>query len=241
MDIAGRFMVELARVSTGATDPRLLPDRLATATARALGVDAVGLTLAAQRPTSIGASGETAQLAEQLQFTVGSGPCLATVDSQTPVFAVESHLQRRWPFYHDLLHGQTPFRSVVAFPMNGGLSRVGAMVIYLTSPAGPLEFDALDAQSLVSLVSEELGASTAWAGPHQPGLQHWIDVPAARVRTTVWQAVGMVTEGLSLSGADALALLRARAYSTSRLVDEVAHDLVTDHLSVDELLADTPR
>lgn len=234
-------MVELAQLTPGAADPRLLPDRLAAAAARALGVDAVGLTLAAQQPTSIGASDERAALAEQLQFTVGSGPCLATVDSQMPIFAVESYLQRRWPFYHDLLRERTPFRSVVTFPLSGGLSGAGAMVVYLASPAGPLEFDALEAQSLVLLVSEELAAWTVWAQRHQPGLQHWIDVPAARVRTQVWQAVGMVTVGLALSGADALALLRARAYGTDRLVDEVAHDLVTHRLSLDDLLADTPR
>jgi hypothetical protein len=239
MDIAGRFLLEWARVRASTDGPTLLPDQLSVAVARALDVDAVGLTLAAQQPASIGASDPMAALAEQLQFTVGSGPCMVSVDNQMPLFGVESYLQRRWPFYYDLLHDQTPYRSVVAFPLGGALAGVGAMVIYLVSPAGPLEFDALDAQSLVGLVSEELGGATAWSEPYQPDLQHWIDFPGARVRTAVWQAVGMVTAGLGLSSPDALALLRGRAYSSGRLVDEVAHDLVTQEVSVFELVADT--
>jgi hypothetical protein len=241
VDIAGRFLVELDLAGTGAADPRLLPDRLARAATRALGVDGVGLTLAAPQPTSIGASDETAALAEQLQFTVGGGPCTATMDSQVPVFAVSSHLQLRWPLYSHLLHEQTPYRSVVAFPMTGARGGVGAMVVYLASPVGPLEFDALDAQSLAFLVAEELAASSLWGQHHRPGPRQVGDLPARRVRTAVWHAVGMVTAALGTSRADALALLRARAYGTGRLVDELAEDLVSHRLSVHELFADTPR
>lgn len=241
MDVAGRFLLDLSQVRASRSGPELMPDQLSVAAARTLGVDAVGLTLAAQQPASIGASDEMAALAEQLQFTVGNGPCMVSVDSQMPLFAVEAYLQRRWPFFHDLLRTRTPYRSVVTFPLTGALTGVGVMVVYLTSPAGPLEFDALDAQSLVGVISEELGRSATWAQPHEPDLQQWIDVPGARVRTEVWQAVGMVTVGLGLSSADALAFLRAHAYSSGRLVDEVAQDLVTNQVSVRELVADTAR
>jgi hypothetical protein len=241
VDVAGRFLLELSQVRASRSGPELLPDQLSVAAARTLGVDAVGLTLAAQQPASIGASDDMAALAEQLQFTVGNGPCMVTVDTQMPLFAVEAYLQRRWPFFHDLLRTRTPYRSVVTFPLTGALAGVGAMVVYLASPAGPLEFDALEAQSLVGVVSGELGRSAVRAQPLEPDLQHWIDVPGARVRTAVWQAVGMVTVGLGLSSPDALAFLRARAYGSGRLVDEVADDLVSNRVSVRELFTDPAR
>lgn len=235
MDTTSRFTAALTRVqATGATD---LPDQLATAAARALAVDGVGSSLAAEQPALLGARGEWAAVAEQLQFTVGTGtgPCLVAVDTQFPLYGVESYLQQRWPLHHDLLRARTPYRSVVALPMNEGLSGVGAVVVYLESPAGPLDFDSFDAHTVVSLVSAELTASPTWATRHQPGVQHWIDTPGARVRAITWQAVTLLHQVLATPQADTLAVLRARAYSTGRLVDEIASDLVDGRLSVHDL------
>jgi len=171
VDITSRFAAALTQVQTSTSEARHLPDQLATTAARVLAVDGVGLSLAAEQPAMPGASGELPAVAEQLQFTVGTGPCLVAVDTQFPLLAVESYLQRRWPAYQDLLRTRTPYRSVVALPMDQGLARVGAMVIYLEDPAGPLDFDSFDAHAVVSLVSAELSASPAWATRHQPGLQ----------------------------------------------------------------------
>ncbi|QXG75950.1 GAF domain-containing protein [Modestobacter sp. L9-4] len=235
MDIAARFTTALveARSSPDRTDP--LPDQLSRAAAAALRVDGVGLSLAAEQPTLLGASGAMPRTAEQLQFTVGTGPCLVAVDTQFPLFAVESYLHRRWPVYHDLLRTQTPYRSVVAHPMTHGLTGVGALVVYLEDPAGPLQLDSFDASAVVGLVSAALTTSTSWAAPHQPGLQHWLDTPGARVRALTWQAVDLVRQVLDTSDVDALAVLRSRAYGSGRLVDEIAGELLRGELSVHDL------
>jgi hypothetical protein len=235
VDIASRFTAALCRLREADVDPRRLPDQLSAAATASLGVDGVGLSLATAQPALLGASDELAVVAEQLQFTVGSGPCLVAVDTQFPLFAVESYLQRRWPIYHDLLRSQTPFRSVVAFPLTHDLTGVGALVVYLRSPGGPVHFDSFDAHAVVGLVSAELTASPAWATRHQPGLEHWLDTPGARVRAIAWQAVVLISQVLGTSRADALAVLRARAYSTGRLVDEIAVDVVAGRLSIAEL------
>jgi hypothetical protein len=234
MDVDNRFIVALAR-ERAAGESDFLPDQLSRAAAHALAVDGVGLSLAGEQPALLGASSDTARVAEQLQFTVGAGPCLVAVDTQFPLFGVESYLQRRWPVYHDLLATRTPYRSVVSYPMSHGLAGVGALVIYLADPAGPLGLDSFGAQAVVGLVSAELTTSAVWATRYRPGLQHWIDTPGARVRAVTWRAVGMVKDVLDTSDADALALIRARAYSTGRLVDEVASDLVHGTASVDDL------
>jgi hypothetical protein len=235
MDVDNRFIVALARErATGDSD--FLPDQLSRAAAHALAVDGVGLSLAGEQPALLGASSAMATVAEQLQFTVGAGPCLVAVDTQFPLFGVESYLLRRWPVYHDLLATQTPYRSVVSYPLSHGLTGVGALVLYMVDPAGPLGLDSLGAQAVVGLVSAELTASAVWATRYRPGLQHWIDTPGARVRAVTWQAVRSIRDVLDTSDADALALIRARAYSTRRLVDEIASDLVTGTTSVQDLL-----
>lgn len=77
--------------------------------------------------------------------------------------------------------------------------------------------------------------SAAEASDHQPNLQRWLDTPTARVRATTWQAVGMVMYSFRAAPADALDVLRARAYSTGRLVDDAARDVLSGQLPVAEL------
>lgn len=134
-----------------------------------------------------------------------------------------------------LLGTQTPYRSVVSYPLTHGLAGVGALVIYLQDPAGRLALDSIGAQTAVNLVSAELTGSAVWATRYRPGLRHWIDTPGARVRAITWQAVTLIKGILDIADADALAILRARAYSSGRLVDEIASDLVTGTFTVADL------
>lgn len=235
MDTATRFAATFATTQAADDESRALPDQLSRAAAAVLAVDGVGLSLAGEEPVPLGSSGNMPTVAEQLQFTVGVGPCLVAVDTRFPLFAVESYLQRRWPIYHDLLRTLTPYRSVVAYPMSQGLAGVGAMVVYLHDPAGPLAFDSFEAHTVVDLVSGHLTSSATWAMRYQPDLQHWLDTPTARVRTVTWQAVGMISQRLGAPPADALDVLRARAYATGRLVDAIALDLVHGHIRLDDL------
>ena len=235
MDITRRFTDALDRARTRGTDPQLLAGQLAQAAACALDVDGVGLTVIGEQPVSLGASDEVAGIAEQLQFTAGTGPCLRAVRTQFPVFATEWFLQQQWPVYHDLLRSHTPYRSAVAHPLGHGLAGLGAMVVYLRSPTGPLEFDSFDSQAVSDFVSTELTTSLADRGGQDPAVRPWPDSPAARHRSGTWQAVGMISHGLPVTATDALALLRARAYATDELVDDLAAAVVTGRLPVDDL------
>ena len=128
MTIAERFEAAL----DGTTDPdlagpELLPVRLARACARILPVDGAGLSIldAAQQRTPLGASSPDAEVAERLQFTVGAGPCMTAADTRQPVFAVEEELRRRWPVFTELLQQETPYRAVVALPLQPALTGFG--------------------------------------------------------------------------------------------------------------------
>jgi hypothetical protein len=57
--------------------------------------------------------------------------------------------------------------------------------------------------------------------------------PLAR-RILVWKAMGLLNVRLLVSTPDALALLRARAYATDRLVDDLAHDVITQRIPVED-------
>jgi hypothetical protein len=66
----------------------------------------------------------------------------------------------------------------------------------------------------------------------------WLVGPATTGRAAVPVAMGMLTVGLDVTSTDALALLRAHAYATDRIVDDLASDIVsrripTQHLRLD--------
>ena len=73
----------------------------------------------------------------------------------------------------------------------------------------------------------------------QEGRRGWWDGPDALRRARVWQATGLVDIALGLDAPDALAVLKAHAFATGRVVDDVADDLLAGRLSVAELSSPT--
>jgi hypothetical protein len=217
--------------------PELLPVQLARAAASSLGVDGAGLSVhdAAGHSTPLGASDEAATTAERLQFTVGSGPCMFAAESGWPVFGPADQLRTRWPAFYDLLVTHTPFRSVVALSLPGDLRGTGALDLYLAHPVGILAFDAVDALSVAELISEELCHAAAWSEWTEVEGPPWSNSEPARQRARVWMAAGMVSLGLHLETADALAVLRSRAYAADRTLDALAADLVAGRLTASQL------
>ena len=47
--------------------------------------------------------------------------------------------------------------------------------------------------------------------------------------------MGLLNVQLRVTAPDALSLLRARAYATDQLVDDVAHDVLTQRMPVEDL------
>ena len=78
MDILDRFQDAVAASAVHEdTSPARMPVRLSKACTRVLPVAGAGLSLfsAPTMPIPIGASDDTALIAEQLQFTTAEGPC----------------------------------------------------------------------------------------------------------------------------------------------------------------------
>ncbi len=220
--------------------PELLPARLARACANVLAADGAGISVFsgfAQR-VPLGASDNTATLAERLQFTTGQGPCLTAHATDQAVLATHVVMQHRWPVFTQELITRTPYRAILSLPMRGaGLSGDASLDLYFTDPdpAWPAtsRTDAQDGADTVGTLLVQgagLGAASQ-AGPV------WLETELVTARALVWTAVGMITVALQLNAVDALARLRGYAYSNTSTVDDIAQGLTAGQIPVELLSA----
>lgn len=228
----------------GATEERdieLLLPRLCEAATAVLAVDAMGISvmLEDEMRMPLGASSQAATTAEQTEFTLGEGPCLHAYTAGRPILVPDvedraSMAWSAWPSYASALLERTLFKAVFALPLTARGMSLGTVSMYRTTP-GPISPDDLgDALAVTTEIFDYLLATNTFSGQAQPAFR-WLDLPAAKTRTVVWQALGMATIELGLNPPDALALLRSYSFGHNRLMDDVAADVVSGILRLDEL------
>ncbi|TFV68337.1 UNVERIFIED_ORG: GAF domain-containing protein [Bacillus sp. AZ43] len=183
----------------------------------------------------LGASSEAAAAAERLQFTVGAGPCLAAQETRQPVFAVEEDLRRRWPVFTDLLVGTTPFRAVVALPLQPALAGAGAIDLYFTRSADVPELDVFEALAVGGLVTSVLSDAAVWSSWEPAEGPEWLQGPTPRRRAAVWEAMGKVAVDLEVDVPVALDLMRAAAFARGGSTEDVAAELLAGRLRAADL------
>lgn len=161
---------------------------------------------------------------EELQFTLGEGPCLDAFSSRRPVLSDDLHGagSTRWPIYAAAAteHGVS---AVFAFPLAIGNSCLGALDVYRTH-TGPLAPAALaGAVSFAAYATTILLEGQEQASPDEPppGLDD-----ALSTRFEVHQAQGMLTVQLGVGLDQALARLRAHAFAHGRTLVDVARDVL---------------
>jgi hypothetical protein len=220
--------------------PEMLAVRLTRACVAALPVDGAGLSIhdANGLRTPIGASDPLASMAERLQFTHGAGPCLRAHDDGVAIAFNEAMIARNWPDLHDALVGATPFRAVLSVPLLPPLGPLVVLDLYVREAQRLPDTDRDDVEDVTIALTRAM-VTAALGAPVEEGRRGWWDGPDALRRARVWQATGMVNVGLGLDAEDALDVLRAHAFATDRVVDDVADDLVAGRLSLDELQAPT--
>jgi hypothetical protein len=240
MPLAERFRAALSEQATPDADPELLAQRLARAVARVLPVDGAGISVGVEpgRQFPLGASDPTSGLAERLQFTVGAGPCLQASAARQPVFVVEEDMARRWPAFHDLLVARTPYRGIVALPLRRGLAGAGAIDLYFRRDGEVAVLDVFAAMTVGDLVVAALAEAAVWSSWADTEGPDWLQSPSARHRAGVWEAMGLISVELDVDADQALAVLRAQAYSQGRTVDDLAAEVVGGRLDLRAVFGD---
>jgi hypothetical protein len=212
--------------------PASAADACAVAAAVA-GVDGGWLSVMSDpaRRALVSATDPQAAELDELQFTLGEGPCADAFRTASPVLVADlaaPSWQEWWP-------GFTPaavtagVAAVFAFPLVQGAIRVGVLGLYRETP-GSLSPGALSDVlmcadlALLLLLNSRAGVDGAdgWA------TDGWSDDHAL-----VYQATGMLSAQRGVGLEEALALLRAYAFAHDLTLDEVATSVVARRLRLD--------
>ena len=201
-------------------------DRLCAVWPPIVGVNGAGVMLmSGDIPRgSLCATDAVSQLIEELQYTLGEGPCVDAYRQDQVVAEPDlaEPMTRRW-------HAFTPpaleagVRAIFGFPLHVGTVRLGALNLYRDRPS-PLTTD----QHADALVMADITAR--WVLEAQAGAPS--DTVAAELELgadfhfAVHNAAGMVSVQLGVSVAEALIRLRAYAFSNDRLLTDVAQDVI---------------
>lgn len=208
--------------------------RLCTAAERTLSASGAGISvLAAGGMRGVAAVSDPAyEPFEELQFSLGEGPCLDAFAGREPVLVpdLSDGATGRWPGYAPALQDKG-VRAVFAFPLQIGAARLGALDVFRSEVGSLTAGEFRDALTFADIAVMTLldGQARAAPGTAADGL----DDEVVGQRAELFQAQGMVAVQLGVSLADALARLRAYAYAEDRALGDVARDVVARRVSFD--------
>ncbi|MGB8502603.1 GAF and ANTAR domain-containing protein [Mycobacterium sp.] len=211
-------------------------DRLCEACVVLLDVDAAAISLVFDGASSgtLGSSGAPARAYDELQFTLGEGPCLDSVAHRLPMLVVDLTEEPRWPAYGPALLAHQ-IRSVCAMPVVVAGEFVGALDLFRAQP-GELEGDALAgaiaAAELAGIAVLDLLDADLQAAASDPSSDAWAELQALS-RAEVSQATGMLVAQLGVEPPEALMRLRAHSYATGRNATDVARDILDRRLTLE--------
>lgn len=231
--MAGERRLRILRLLGGLGEQALDTKRLCTVCAQATGMTGAGIMLmSGDMPRgSVCTTDSVSDIIEQLQYTLGEGPCVDAHQQGAPVLEPDLANPRtpRWlAFSGPALEAGA--RAVFGFPLQVGAISLGALDLYRDRP-GPLTDD----EHADALVMADVAAATV--------LMLQADAPlgslAVELETgadfhfVVHQAAGMVAAQLDVSVAQALIRLRAYSFGNERPLAEVARDVVARTLRFD--------
>jgi GAF domain-containing protein len=213
-------------------------DRLCEACVMLFDIDAAAISLVFDGANSgtLGSSGAPARMYDELQFTLGEGPCLESVAQRMPILVADLTKpdDTRWPIYGPALLAHQ-IRGVFAMPLVLAGEHVGALDLFRAQP-GRLEGEnfagAIVAAELAGIPLLDLLDADMQAAAADPDSNAWAELHALS-RAEVSQATGMLVAQLEVEPAEALVRLRAHAYSTGRSATDVARDILDRRLRLE--------
>jgi hypothetical protein len=228
MRTAGQILSSVMADDRG---PTTLPERLCRHCAEALPIDGVGLALMndAGHQGVVAATDGSARLMEDLQFTLGEGPCLDASRERRPVMQPDlaQTACTRWPGFGPAVL-DNGIAAIFAFPLQIGAIRLGILDLYRHTP-GNLDAvqlaDALAyADAAVIIVLHLQGEMTPGQGLH-PQLSDPL-----QSRAEIHQATGVIAVQAVVGLTEALLMLRAHAYAADRPILKTAREVLAGTL-----------
>ncbi|MFI5828237.1 GAF and ANTAR domain-containing protein [Streptomyces sp. NPDC051578] len=177
-------------------------------------------------------SDETAGRLAEAQYSLGVGPCRSALELVSPVLAADlagGSDAERWPVFAQQAL-DLGVRAVFSLPLSTGGSTVGTLDLYRSEP-GPLS--AHDRAVAFPVADAITHAFLALEGGPGDGRGQWLDA-AENDHEEVHQATGMLMVLLGLDAQQALARLRAHAFTRGQSVTEAARDIVTGKESLSD-------
>jgi hypothetical protein len=171
---------------------------------------------------------QVSQLIEELQYTLGEGPCIDAYQQGNVVAEPDlaDPVTRRWPAFTPPTV-QAGVRALFGFPLRAGTVRLGALNLYRNLP-GPLTGE----QHANALVVADVAAR--WVLEAQAGAPLGLVAEeleaGADFHFAVHNAAGIVSVQKGITVTEALIRLRAFAFSGDRLLADVAQDVIAHRL-----------
>ena len=212
-------------------------DRLCHACVEVLDVDGAAISVVDAGVTrgTFGSSGDFGQSIDELQFTLGEGPCLDAVRWDRPILVpdLEGPGGRRWPAF-TAAAVDSGVRAVFALPVTIASEPVAALDLF-SRMSGVLGADVLDgglrAAELAALpLLDLMTAEVDWQSAVEGG-DGWGELGSLE-RVEVYQATGMIMAQLDVGPAEALVRLRAQAFADGVSTSEVAWAVVERRLAL---------
>jgi hypothetical protein len=180
---------------------------------------------------SLCTSNEVSHLIEELQYTLGEGPCVDAYQQDRVVAEPDlaAPVTRRWPAFTPTAL-QAGVRAVFGFPLRVGTVRLGALNLYRHRP-GPLSGDQ-HADALIVAGVAARWVLEAQAGAPSGAVAEDLQT-GADFHYVVHNAAGIVSVQGGISVTEAFIRLRAYAFSSDRLLADVAQDVVARRLRLE--------
>jgi GAF domain-containing protein len=231
--VAGERLLRILSLLSagGETDPGTA--RLCDVCAEVTAMSGAGIMLMSDDVPagSVCTTNEVSDVIEELQYSLGEGPCVDAYKEGRPVLEPDlaDPATARWlAFSPPALEAGT--RAVFGFPLQVGAVRLGAMNLYRDRP-GKLSDD----QHADALVMADVAAQTVLAmQANAPFDTVATELEAgANFHLVEHQASGMVAAQRGISVGEALIRLRAHAFSHDLGLNEVAQAVVARELRFD--------
>jgi hypothetical protein len=210
LDLYVSVLASLRRPKTADVNRQATIPSLLSATAELAG--SAGAVMALFDSTQ--ASDATARRAHDLEFKLGEGPSFDATRTRSTVTASGRQMCERWRLFGPEA-AALDVHAVAAAPLQAGPACLGTLTVL--NPARDVTNPAID------LLGETLAYSLIDA--FQAGAEGLIPVDGDHW-TGIYKAVGMISARHDCSPADALALIRARAFTTGSDVHVIAASIV---------------